>query len=91
MKKQDEKRSLKTLRIPDDTVMEIEKEAKSRGMNFSAVAVERLQHHGNELTPEMLARLQDIANHATDAVRLLSPTLAMAVQMEVEQLWKFLK
>lgn len=44
MKKQNEKRICKPLRIPEHVVKEIESEAKKKGTTFSHVAIERLQH-----------------------------------------------
>ena len=91
MKKQNEKRICKPLRIPEHVVKEIESEAKKKGTTFSHVAIERLQHDYNKLTPAILSKLQDIANMATEAVDNPSPELAKNVQNEVESLWKSLK
>jgi len=91
MKKQNEKRICKPLRIPKHVVKEIESEAKKKETTFSHVAIERLQHDYNKLTPAILSKLQDIANMATEAVDNPSPELAKNVQKEVESLWKSLK
>lgn len=81
----------KTIRIPVQVVRDIEQEAYEKNTTFSNVALYRLQHHENQLTPALLAKLQDIANLATEAVNESSPTKAEMAQKEVSELWKYLK
>ncbi len=54
--------SPKTLRIPNDTISDIEKEAKEKNTTFSDVAIDRMRHKDNPLTPAVLARVQTIIN-----------------------------
>lgn len=82
---------LKPIRIPEKVVKEIEQEASSRNTTFSDIANYRLQHHQNPLTPELLAKIQDICNHAIEAVKNNSLTMAKTTELEVSLLWKYLK
>lgn len=91
MKQTKGKTILKPLRIPESVVRDIEQEAYENNTTFSDVANYRLQHHENPLTPALLAKLQDIANLATEAANQPSPTKAKIVQMEVALLCKSLK
>lgn len=91
MKQTKGKTILKPLRIPEPVVKDIEQEAYEKNTTFSDIAIYRLQHHENPLTPTLLAKMQDIANLATEAANQPSPTKAKIVQMEVALLWKFLK
>lgn len=81
----------KTIRIPVQVVRDIEQEAYEKNTTFSNIALYRLQHHENQLTPALLVKLQDIANLATEAVNESSPTKAEMAQKEVSELWKSLK
>ncbi len=91
MKQTKGKTILKPLRIPEPVVRDIEQEACEKNTTFSDIAIYRLQHHENPITPALLAKLQDIANLATEAANQSSPTKAKMVQMEVALLWKSLK
>lgn len=91
MKQTKRKTILKPLRIPEPVVNDIEREAYKKNTTFSDVANYRLQHYNAPLTPALLAKMQDIANLATEAANQSSPTKANIVQMEVALLWKSLK
>ena len=86
-----EQSKLKSIRIPVSVIRDIESEAAKSGQDFTKVAVYRMQHFENALTPAMLAKLQDIANKSTEAVCTGSCELAEEVQREVDELWKSLK
>ena len=52
----------KSIWIDEDTIADIEKEAKEKGVKFPAVANERMRHRVNEATPLIRARTQTIIN-----------------------------
>lgn len=55
----------KSIWIDEDTIADIEKEAKEKGVKFPAVANERMRHRvneANEATPLIRARTQTIIN-----------------------------
>lgn len=54
--------SPKTLRIPNDTIADIEREANTNNTTFSNIAIDRLRHKDNTLTPEVLSKIQTIIN-----------------------------
>lgn len=81
----------KTMRIPVPVVRDMEQEAHEKDTTFSEIAINRLQHHQNQLTPALLAKLQDVANLATEAAVEASPEKAEKVQQEVAAICKSLK
>lgn len=81
----------KSLRIPEPVFRDIEQAATRNNTTFTDIANYRLQHHENPITPALLAKLQNIANLATEAVTESSTTKAETVQKEVASLWKSLK
>ena len=55
----------KSIWIDEDTIADIENEAKERGSKFAVIANERMKHRAdesNEATPYIRARTQDIIN-----------------------------
>lgn len=54
--------SPKTLRIPNDMIADIERVAEEKNTTFSDVAIDRMRHSDNSLTPAVLAKVQTIIN-----------------------------
>lgn len=90
MDKTNEKTISKSIRIPESIFRDIEKEAANSNKSFSSVAITRMQDHKNALTPALLAKIQNIANLATEAVNDSSSEKAERTQKEVASLWKYL-
>ena len=92
MKKDKEPTVKKSVRIPNDVVSELEKDAeKNFGGNFSDAAVYRMKHSKAPLTPAIMTKIQDIANTAIETVRGSDPSKAENIEREVDRLWKYLK
>lgn len=72
----------KSIWIEEETIADIEKEAKERGSKFAAIANERLKQRANIPTPYILAKTQTIIN-------LCRAGKIEEAQEEENKLWKF--
>ena len=81
--------SPKTLRIPKDTIADIEKAAKENKITFSKEANRRLRGGSNDTTnyPLFLAKMQTIINLSLEGVRTGSEEPIRKAQEEERKLW----
>ena len=92
MKKNEEPTVQKSIRIPKKLAETIQMEAeKNFDNNFSDAANYRMQHFECPLTPEIVAKVQDIVNLATESIEQKSGEKAEKAQQEVKCLWKYLR
>ena len=80
--------SPKTLRIPNDTIADIEKEASAKNTTFSDIAINRLRNKDNALTPQVLTKLQTILNRSLEGARTGSVEKIEEAQKEANELWE---
>lgn len=80
--------SPKTLRIPNDTIADIEKEASAKDTTFSDIAINRLRHKDNALTPQVLTKLQTNLNRSLEGARTGSVEKIEEAQKEANELWE---
>lgn len=80
--------SPKTLRIPNDTIADIEKEAFAKNTTFSDIAINRLRNKDNALTPQVLTKLQTILNRSLEGARTGSVEKIEEAQKEANELWE---
>lgn len=78
----------KTLRIPNDTIADIEREASAKDTTFSDIAINRLRHKDNALTPQILSKLQTVLNKFLEGARTGSVETIKEAQKEANELWK---
>lgn len=78
----------KTIRIPNKTISEIENEASKKNTTFSEIAIRRLQHSDNALTPSILAKIQNVINTAMEGAKTGSVEMIEKAQKEGNDLWK---
>lgn len=81
--------SPKTLRIPNDTISDIEKVAKEKNTTFSKEAIRRLKNKGSVDTnyPLFLAKAQTIINLCYEGVRTGNVEKVKKAQEEERKLW----
>ena len=60
------------LRVPESVAKELKTEAKEKGQPVSKIALSRIQHHQNSLTPELMVHLQNIVNTAANSQYIAS-------------------
>lgn len=80
--------SPKTLRIPNDTIADIEKEASAKNTTFSDIAINRLRNKDNALTPQVLTKLQTILHRSLEGARTGSVEKIEEAQKEANELWE---
>lgn len=91
MRKKEEKKTVrKTVLMTETLLQDIENEAKKRGIKPNAVMNERLKHHRNSLDPPLMAKIQDLANHASRVVQENAPKEAKKIQREANEIWIYL-
>lgn len=80
--------SPKTLRIPNDTITDIEREALAKDTTFSDITINRLRHKDNALMPQVLTKLQTILNRSLEGARTGSVEKVEEAQKEANALWE---
>ena len=80
----------KTLRIPNDTIADIERVAKEKKTSFSKEAIRRLQNKGSDNInyPLLLAKTQTIINFSLEGTETRNVELIKKARMEAIKLWK---
>lgn len=81
--------SPKTLRIPNDTIADIENAAKANKSSFSKEAIRRLKGRGNDTMnyPMFLAKTQTIINLCREGVETGNAELFKKAQEEENKIW----
>ena len=93
MRKESEKKSVvKSIKMTPEQERTALKNAEAKGMSFSAYAVDRMIHSDNSITPEIVARIQEIINCADRAITGSENLMEMDnMKREVDKLWECLK
>ena len=83
-------KSPKTLRIPNDTIAEIEKVAKEKKTSFSKEAIRRLQNKNSDdkSFPLLLAKMQTIINFSLVGAETGNVEMVNKAKEEVKKLWE---
>ena len=81
--------TLKTMRIPDDIIADIEETAKAKKTSFSKEANRRLEQKGGSDTNYLLflAKMQTIINLSYEGYRAGREDLFQKAQEEEKKLW----
>ena len=82
--------SPKTLRIPNDTIAEIERVAKEKKTTFSKEAIHRLQNKNSDDKnyPLLLAKTQTIINLSLEGAETRNVEMVKKAREEARKLWK---
>ena len=80
-----------SVRIPEDIIADIEREAKEKGTDISKEVVYRLRNYKHPLTPFIVIKIQNIVNRACTIAMRYSPDIVRELQRDVNELWKYLK
>lgn len=80
-----------SLKTSEAVLMEMDAEAKAKGVTRSEIANERLQHYATPLTPKLLIELQNKANLKYEELKENQPEEAVKIVEEVMNLWNRLK
>lgn len=82
--------SPKTLRIPNDTIADIERVAKEKKITFSKEAIHRLQNKDSDGKNYrlLLAKTQTIINLSIEGAKTGNVEMVEKANEEVRKLWK---
>ena len=82
--------SPKTLRIPNDTIAEIERVAKAKKTTFSKEAIHRLQNKDSDDKnfPLLFAKMQTIINFSLEGAETGNVEMVNKAKEEVKKLWE---
>ena len=82
--------SPKTLRIPNDTIAEIEETSKAKKTTFSKEAIRRLQNKGSDDKnyPLLFAKMQTIINFSLEGAETGNVEMVNKAKEEVKKLWE---
>lgn len=85
------KTTVKSLRMSDTLISDIEQTAKDKGITFSEEAVRRMKHSDSNLTPDVMVKVQNVVNLSLEAAFTQSEDKAYEALEEVNELWRSLK
>lgn len=82
--------SPKTLRIPNDTIADIERVAKEKKTTFSKEAIHRLQNKNSDDKnfPLLFAKMQTIINFSLEGAETGNVEMVKKAREEARKLWK---
>ena len=85
------KSTVKSLRMSDTLISDIEQTAKDKGITFSEEAVRRMKNSDSSLTPDVMVKVQNVVNLSLEAAFTKSEDKAYKALEGVNELWKSLK
>lgn len=82
--------TVKSIRIPNDIIADIEETAKEKKTTFSKEAIRRLQNKGSDDKnyPLLLAKMQTIINFSLEGAETGNVEMVKKAQEEARKLWK---
>lgn len=69
-----------SIRLTEEQHERVQKKAQEKGMTVSNYIITTAVNGGNAITPEMLVKMQNLANMACDAVKGFAPDKAESIQ-----------
>ncbi|SHM12786.1 hypothetical protein [Ruminococcus flavefaciens] len=79
------------VRIPEDIIDDIKREAEKKGTDISKEVVYMLRHYKHPLTPFVVIKIQNIVNRACTIAMRYAPDIVRELQRDMNELWKYLK
>lgn len=76
-----------SIRLTEEQHERVQKKAQAKGMTISNYIITTAVN-GNSVTPELLVKLQNIANEACSVMEKHEPDRVTAIQQEVNGLWQ---
>lgn len=76
-----------SIRLTEEQHERVQKKAKEKGMTVSNYIITK-SVNGNAVTPELLVKLQNIANEACSVMEKYEPDRVTAMQQEVNEIWQ---
>lgn len=76
-----------SIRLTEEQHERVQKKALEKGMTVSNYIITK-SVNGNVVTPELLVKLQNIANEACSVMEKYEPDRVTAMQQEVNEIWQ---
>lgn len=90
-KPEEKKQKVTSVRLTEDQHQRLKDQADARGMSVSNYLITTAVHGENNITPEIMVRMQNLVNEVSDIAQEYAPEKKQQIQKEVNQLWCLLK
>lgn len=77
-----------SIRLTEEQHERVQKKAKGKGMTVSNYIITTAVNGGNAITPEMLVKMQNVANMACTAVEEFAPDKVDSIQKGMNEIWQ---
>lgn len=77
-----------SIRLTEEQYMRVKEQAKAKGMTVSNYIITTAVNGGNNITPEMLVKMQNVANMACTAVEEFAPEKVKSIQEGMNEIWQ---
>lgn len=77
-----------SIRLTEDQHRRVQVQAKAKGMTVSSYIITTAVNGGNAITPEMLVKMQNVANMACAAVEEFAPDKVESIQKGMNKIWQ---
>lgn len=84
----EKKDKVTSIRLTEEQHRKVQEKAEAKKMTVSRYLTETALHADNALTPEIMVRIQDLANNASAAVEEYAPEKVESLQRGVNELWQ---
>lgn len=84
----EKKGEVTSIRLNKSQHERIKEQAKAKGMTVSNYIITAAVNGGSTVTPEMLVKMQNLANVACDAVKESAPEKVDLMQKEMNAIWQ---
>lgn len=81
------KEKVTSIRLTEEQHERVKKKAQAKGMTISNYIITTAVS-GNSVTPELLVKLQNIANEVCSVMKKCAPDRVKSLQQEVNELWQ---
>lgn len=84
----EKKGKVTSIRLTEEQHKRVQEKATAKGMTVSRYLTERALHDDNSLTPEILVKMQNIANTACAVVEEFAPEKVKSIQEGMNEIWQ---
>ncbi len=84
----EKKGKVTSIRLTEEQHRRVQEQAKAKGMTVSSYIITTAVNGGNTITPEMLVKMQNVANMACAAVEEIAPDKVESIQKGMNEIWQ---
>lgn len=77
-----------SIRLTEEQHKKVQEQAKAKGMTVSSYIITTAVNGGNTITPEMLVKMQNVADMACEAVEEFAPEKVKSIQEGMNEIWQ---